>query len=188
MNDETDNQNSNSQSSSIVEEKWKEISKNFVSQMPKFRPPQKRVFELYNRDELNQHLRRFMEHCIAKGVNPEIPVILDWLYSEKAFDERDDFVKIDQLIKMVKNGLVFPLLILEVLEYAKSVEDAAIKVVEEVGSTDYNFRSVDKLEKVLDTRLEIYRREKEEREMKKTLKNGLDEILSNDSKKPETKD
>ena len=77
MNDETHNKNANSDSSSDIKRKWEDIAKNFVNRMPKFKPPQKRVIDLYGRDELNQHLRRFMEHCVAKGVNPEIPVILD---------------------------------------------------------------------------------------------------------------
>lgn len=185
MNDETDNKNTNNNnSSSVIEQKWEDIAKNFAKRMPKFKPPQKRVIDLYGREELNQHLRRFMEHCVAKGVNPEIPVILDWLYSEKAFNERDDFVKIDRLIEMIKNGMVFPLLILEVLEYAKKVEQSAIKVAEEVGCTDHDFESVNELEAVLDTRLEIYRQEKTERQMKSILKNSLYGLSSNkDSKK-----
>lgn len=188
MNDETDNNNANNDSSSDIKRKWEDIAKNFANRMPKFKPQQKRVIDLYGREELNQHLRRFMEHCVAKGVNPEIPVILDWLYSEKAFNERDDFVKIDRLIEMIKNGMVFPLLILEVLEYAKKVEQSAIKVVEEVGCTDHDFESVNELEEILDTRLEIYRKEKAERQMKSILKNSLYGLSSNnDSGKDEKK-
>jgi len=176
MNDETDNKNANNNnSSSVIEQKWEEIAKNFSNHMPKFKPPQKRVIDLYGRDELNQHLRRFMEHCIAKEVNPDVPTIIDWLYSEKAFNERDDFVKIERLMEMIRNGMVFPLLILEVLEYANNVEKAAIDVVEEVGNTEHDFDSVDRLEEVLNTRLEIHRSEKSESEtdMKKMLEKGF---------------
>ena len=89
---------------------------------------------------------------------------------------------------MIKNGMVFPLLILEVLEYAKKVEQSAIKVVEEVGCTDHDFESVNELEEVLDTRLEIYRQEKTERQMKSILKNSLYGLSSNnDSEKDEKK-
>lgn len=179
MNDKTDNKDDTNSSSSVVNQKWVDAAKNFSYRMPKLKPRQKRVFDLYEREELNQHLRRFMEHCVAKGVNPEIPVILDWLYSEKAFDERDDFVKIDRLIEMIKNGMVFPLLILEVLEYAKNVEQAAIKVVEEVGCTYHDFESVRELEDVLDTRLEIYRKEKAEQKMEDILKSSLHGLSSN---------
>ena len=102
----------------------------------------------------------------------------------KAFNERDDFVKIDRLIEMIKNGMVFPLLILEVLEYAKNVEQAAIKVVDEVGCTYHDFESVRELEDVLDTRLEIYRKEKAEQKMEDILKSSLHGLSSNnDSRK-----
>lgn len=129
------------------------------SQMGKAEP--KRIVDLYDRDEIGSHLQQYLVHAIAKGINPEIPVVLDWLYSSKRFNERDDFVKIERLIEMVKQGQIFPSLILEVLEYAKKVEDAALKVVDETESIDHGFKSIDNLKEVLDVRLEVRRQEEE---------------------------
>ena len=122
--------------------------------MPKFKAPQKRVVDLYDKDDVKPHLRRFMEHCMAKNVNPELPVVLDWLYSDKAFDERDDFVKIERLIEMVKEGQMYPMLTLEVLEYAKKVEDAAIKVIDSHDENKSIDEAVENLRKTLEIRLE----------------------------------
>lgn len=160
--DTTDEVKESPSNISEINRKWAEISKEFVSRLNGMKPPQMRVVDLYDKEDVKFHLRRFMEHCMAKGVNPEIPVVLDWLYSEKAFNERDDFVKIERMIEMVKSGMVFPMLIIEVLEYAKRLEDAAIGVVDAFrGDADGGFETVLELEDVLNTRLEV--RDEEEK-------------------------
>ena len=151
------------------EKAWEDIRDEFYKYPAKFIPPQHRVVDLYDRDELGLHLRRFMEHCMAKGVNPELPVVLDWLYSKKAFNERDDFVKIERLMEMVKDGMVYPMLILEVLDYAKRVEEAAMDVVAECGAVE-GIDSIDKLRAILDTRLEIRRNDDESKSKKQSKK------------------
>lgn len=138
-----------------------------------YKPPVKKcIKDLYSRDEIDEHLRIWAQHLAAKGGNPDIQSILDWLYSEKYSDERDDFIKIEDAIKMVKSGKVLPLIILEVLEYANDVEKAAIDVVDEFSGTDVKSKALDKLNESLNVRLEV-RRLEEEQKMSKSRAEGI---------------
>ena len=126
---------------------------------PKFE--QERVCDLYDRKELNDHLQRFVQHCAARGVKPTFEVILDWLYGKKAYDEKDEFVKISRLMEMVGQGEVYPLLILEVLNYALGVETAALKVFDELGHLSDEFDSLKELKESLSLRMEVRKDDKE---------------------------
>ena len=150
-----------------LEKTLKENLFNAVTNSPSKR---KRVVDMYGREELNQHLRRYMEYCVAKGMNPDISMVIDWLYSEKTYNERDDFVKIETLIQLLKKGVVLPMLIMEVLEYAKRLEDAAIGVADEISNRKLSLKSHDALKDVLATRLEIRRMEEEEQNKSDTEK------------------
>lgn len=157
------------------EEMQKFLRSNCFLRVSNSKDKTKRVIDMYGREEINSHLRRFLEHCVAKGINPELPVVLDWLYSEKAFNERDDFVKIERLMEMIKNGTMYPMLVMEVLEYAKKIEDVAISVVDD--ETIRGNDSVEKLREVLSTRLEVRRLEEEKEKETSMKRNGIGGIL-----------
>jgi len=87
---------------------------------------EKRVIDMFpNKNAILPHLQNFMQHCMARKVNPTLEVILDWLYSNKNALDRDDFVSIERCKEMVMEGNSFPNIIVEVLEYASAVEKAA---------------------------------------------------------------
>ena len=122
--------------------------------LPKFKAKPRRIVDKYDRDEISYRLDHFASHSAARGIDPTVQVILDWLYSEKEFNEKDDFVTIERLIEMLKTGKATPLLILEVLEYALAVEKSAIEVYNDLHFLSDEVESVGNLKKALELRLE----------------------------------
>lgn len=114
-----------------------------------------RVVDMYDRGEIDQHVAHFMQHSAARKIEPSLDVVLDFLYGKKTYTEKDDFVRIERLIEMISENKVYPMLIVEVLRYALSVEKAAIDVLEEhfdkVG-TDKHLKA---LQSALATRLSL---------------------------------
>lgn len=114
-----------------------------------------RIVDLYNRKSIGREMELHAAHCAARGVQPTFNVMLDWLYSKKRADERSDFVKISRLMEMVENNEIYPILILEVLNYALSVERSAIDVVSEMVDKCDDIESLKNLKKALSVRLKV---------------------------------
>lgn len=114
----------------------------------------KRVVDLHDRKELEPHLAHFMQHSVARNVQPTLEVVLDYLYSKKTYSERDDFVRIERMIELIKEGNMYPDLTVEVLEYALSVEKAAISVLKENMDKVDASESLKRLQSALALRLE----------------------------------
>lgn len=132
-----------------------------VVNVPLFKPRIQRNVDKYGRDEISDRIEHFAAHSTARGVNPTIEVILDWLYDEHEYGEKDDFVKIDRLIEILKMGKATPKLILEVLEYASKVEKAAIEVYDDFHALEQKYKSMKHLKDALDLRLEVRKDETE---------------------------
>ena len=117
----------------------------------------KKVFDLYNRAQIGQHIANFVQHSAARGIEPTLDVILDFLYSKKTYSEKDNFVRIERLIEMVSNGQVYPNLIVEVLNYALAVEKAAINVLNDnIKNNELKENEhMKELQKALALRLEV---------------------------------
>ena len=152
-----------------------------MNRLPPFKPKPQRIVDKYDRDEISQRLDHFASHSAARGVDPTIQVILDWLYSEKEFNEKDDFVTIERLIEMLKTGKATPLIILEVLEYALAVEKAAIEVYKDLHFLSDKLDSMDNLREALDLRLETEKDKKSGDMMSSILKDAFGK--SNPNKK-----
>ena len=130
--------------------------------VPLFKPRIYRNVDKYGRDEISERIEHFAAHSTARGISPTIDVILDWLYDEHEYGEKDDFVKIDRLIELINDGKATPRLILEVLEYASMVEKAAIGVYDDFHALSHKYKSIENLKKALDLRLEIREEDKKE--------------------------
>ena len=114
----------------------------------------RRVVDLHDRKGLEPHLAHFMQHSVARKIQPTLEVVLDYLYSKKTYSERDDFVRIERMIEMVNEGNMYPDLTVEVLEYALAVEKAAIMVLKENMDKVESSESLKTLQRTLALRLE----------------------------------
>ena len=113
----------------------------------------KRVVDLYGRKDIEGKLTHFIQHSVARKVNPDLNVILDWLYGKTTVNEDDDFVRIERLSEMVKDGQIYPAIILEVLDYARKVELAALDVNKEFASQLDKSDSLKRLRTALSARI-----------------------------------
>lgn len=124
----------------------------------------RRVVDLYTREDIDAHVQKYTQHMIARGVKPTLSVIMDYLYSKKEPNERDDFVKISTALKLMEEGADIPLVYMEVLTYAMMVEAAAINVAKEFEDSDSE--SIKTLKSALKLRLEVDEEEKKAEEQK----------------------
>lgn len=138
----------------VVKAAWDEINKKEIRFKP-FEPEEKRIVDIYSKDEIGEKVDHYLAHCAARGVKPSTKLLVDWLYSTKRPTETDDFVKIERLVEMLKEGIASPLIIAEVLHYALNVERAAIEVYDDLFFLSKNFKSMEHLKKALDVRLKV---------------------------------
>ena len=179
----TDSADNNTELPKTVENDFqKKIRDSIIANMnrlPPFKPKPQRIVDKYTREEISRKLDHFASHSAARGVDPTMHVILDWLYSEKEFNEKDDFVTIERLIEMLKTGKATPLLMHEVLEYALAVEKAAIEVYKDLHFLSDELDSMNNLREALDLRLETETDKKNDDIMPSILKNAFGKSNSN---------
>lgn len=120
-----------------------------------------RIVDKYTLEEIGPRLQHFAEHSAARGVKPTMNVIISWLYGEKEYGEADDFVRIERLAEMVADGIASPSIVLEVLAYAKAVEEAAIAVYDRLYFLEGKCKEIGELGNALSLRLEVRRLENE---------------------------
>jgi len=104
--------------------------------------PERRAVDWFDRDEINSHLQKFLEHCAVNKINPDLNTIVDWLYALRKYNEPDEFVRIERMIEMVSNQQIFPNLIIQVLKYALDMENQCRKVVNAAESDEFNENSI----------------------------------------------
>lgn len=143
----------------VVKAAWDEINKDEIRFKP-LEPEEKRIVDIYSKDEIGEKVDHYLAHSAARGVKPSTKLLVDWLYSTKRPTETDDFVKIERLVEMLKEGIASPLIIAEVLHYASNVEKAAIEVYDELFFLSKRFKSMEHLEKALNVRLKVREEEK----------------------------
>lgn len=118
------------------------ITKDFLN----FNSPNARIVDQVGRDEIGPHLDYYAQNMAAKGYNIGVREILDYLYSTKKLSEDECFVTIDKCIELVKEGQMLPIIIMEVLSYAKELEETAMAMVKDnLNSDDFYITEMKKI-------------------------------------------
>lgn len=124
----------------------KEISQDFLN----FNAPKARIVDQVSHEEIGPHLDYYAQHMAAKGYKIGVREIIDYLYSSKKLSEDECFVTIDKCIELLTEGQMLPIIIMEVLNYAKELEDASMELVKNnLNSEDFY---VNNLKKILSKR------------------------------------